>query len=374
MADDTLLVNNLFDEDVTIDNETFPWVSAISIKAKFNAARQVTIQFSTREGLEMCSVGRTLRVQIGKSDIAKGIDFVGKIKTVVPGYDISTATAFDYIADLNSSVMFNFKDIDYAGMDMIQAAKAGLNNTMDDSIYEVDAHTRIDLKGLNTQCGVKYKSDQGFEGYQTRKSFLDKIFNETYSSKPSDLYLSGAYPPLTFLRWYYFIRDNNILEVIQPDIYTSVPVASLGRNNFNIVGNGLNATIDTARMINSIVITSNNTDYVATYLDTSSINQYGSQSALLTVKTSDVSAMDELAYNIVNSNNKPAGAYSLTVNNAHWIDLGDIVEVSIPTLEDNKRFIVKEYTTTLKDTISTQLTLGLGKISTAELVKRVSNQ
>ena len=356
MADDTLLVNNLFDEDVTIDNETFPWVSAISIKAKFNAARQVTIQFSTREGLEMCSVGRTLRVQIGKSDIAKGIDFVGKIKTVVPGYDISTATAFDYIADLNSSVMFNFKDIDYAGMDMIQA------------------HTRIDLKGLNTQCGVKYKSDQGFEGYQTRKSFLDKIFNETYSSKPSDLYLSGAYPPLTFLRWYYFIRDNNILEVIQPDIYTSVPVASLGRNNFNIVGNGLNATIDTARMINSIVITSNNTDYVATYLDTSSINQYGSQSALLTVKTSDVSAMDELAYNIVNSNNKPAGAYSLTVNNAHWIDLGDIVEVSIPTLEDNKRFIVKEYTTTLKDTISTQLTLGLGKISTAELVKRVSNQ
>ena len=55
MADDTLLVNNLFDEDVTIDNETFPWVSAISIKAKFNAARQVTIQFSTREGLEMCN-------------------------------------------------------------------------------------------------------------------------------------------------------------------------------------------------------------------------------------------------------------------------------------------------------------------------------
>ena len=60
MADDTIFVNNLFDEDVTIDNETFPWVSAISIKAKLNAARQVTIQFSTREGLEMCSVGRVI--------------------------------------------------------------------------------------------------------------------------------------------------------------------------------------------------------------------------------------------------------------------------------------------------------------------------
>lgn len=125
-------------------------------------------------------------------------------------------------------------------------------------------------------------------------------------------------------------------------------------------------------MINSVVVTSDKTDYVATYSDTSSINQYGSQSLLLNVKTDDASSMKELAYSIVNSNNKPSGAYTLKVENAHWIDLGDIVEVSIPTLKDNKRFIVKEYQTDLKNTITTTLTLGAGKLSTSELVKRIS--
>ena len=373
MADETVFVNDLFDENVTIDSHTFPWIHAISIKAKFNAARQVTIQFSTREGLEMCNIGSTLRIQVGKSDVAKGIDFVGKIKTVVPGYEISTATAYDYIADLHSSELFKYEDNHYAGMDLIPAAKAGLNNSMDDNIYQVDNNTIIDLKALNTVCGVKYKKDQGFNGYLTRKAFLDKIFTETYTSKPSDRYLDGAYPPLTFLRWYYFIRNNNVLEVIQPDIYTTSPVATLGRNNFNIVGNGLSATIDTARMVNSVVVTSDRTDYVATYSDNSSINQYGSQSLLVTVKTDDASSMKELAYSIVNSNNEPSGAYTLTVENAHWIDLGDIVEVSIPTVKDKKRFIVKEYQTNLKNRITTTLTLGVGKLSTSELVKRISN-
>ena len=198
-------------------------------------------------------------------------------------------------------------------MDLIPAAKAGLNNSMDDNIYVVDDNTTIDVKALNTVCGVKYKKDQGINGYLTRKAFLDNIFTETYTAKPSDTYLKGAYPSLTFLRWYYFIRNNNTLEVIQPDIYTGTPVAKLGRNNFNIIGNGLSATIDTTRMINSVVVTSDKTDYVATYSDTSSINQYGSQSLLLNVKTDDASSMKELAYSIVNSNNKPSGAYTLKV-------------------------------------------------------------
>ena len=372
MADATVFVNDLFDEDITIDNEAFPWVHAINIKAKLNAARQATFQFSTREGLERCSIGSTIRIQASKSDVAAGIDFVGKIKSVVPGYEISTATAFDYVADLNSSEMFNFKDRDFAGMDMIQAAKQALNNGMDDNIYHVDATTDIELRSLNRNCGVVYKPDQGFGGYQTRKSFLDKIFSETYTQQPSTRFLSGAYPALTYLRWYYAIRNNNFLEVFMPDIYTNTPVAKLGQNSFNVVGNGLNATIDTARMVNSIVVQSDATDFVATYADTNSINQYGSQSALITVKTPDPSKMKDLAFSIVNSNKEPAGAYTLIVENGHWIDLGDIVEVSIPTLPNSKRFFVKEYTTSIKDTVTTTLTLGIGRITTAELVRRVS--
>ena len=374
MADATVFVNDLLDEDVTIDGHTFPWVHAISIQAKLNAARRVTIQFSTREGLEMCSVGRTLRIQVGKSDVAKGIDFVGKIKSVIPSYDISTATAFDYVADLQSSQLINYQDDHFAGMDLIPAAKAGLNNSMDDNIYEVDNNTIIDLKALNTLCGVKYKKDQGFNGYQTRKGFLDKIFAETYTSKPSDIFLEGAYPPLTFLRWYYFIRNNNVLEVIQPDIYTQTPVISLGRNSFNVIGKGLAATVDTARMVNSVAVTSDKTDYVATYADTSSINQYGSQSLLVNVKTANTSKMNDLAFSIVNSNSKPAGAYTLNVENGHWIDLGDVVEVSIPTLKDKQRFFVKEYNTTITNTINTSITLGAGRITTNELIKRISSK
>ena len=98
---------------------------------------------------------------------------------------------------------------------------------------------------------------------------------------PSDQYLTGAYPNLSFLRWYYAIRKNNELEAFQPDIYTDTPVLSIGKGSFNVIGAGLNATIDTARMVNSVVVQSSETDYVATYLDESSIAQYGSQSLLL---------------------------------------------------------------------------------------------
>ena len=33
MADAAIFVNDLFDEDITVDNETFPLVHAISIEA-----------------------------------------------------------------------------------------------------------------------------------------------------------------------------------------------------------------------------------------------------------------------------------------------------------------------------------------------------
>jgi hypothetical protein len=374
MADATVFVNDLLDEEITIDGHTFPWVHAISIQGKLNAARRVTIQFSTREGLEMCNIGSTLRIQVGKSDIAKGIDFVGKIKSVVPSYDISTATAFDYVADLNSSELFHVKDNDYAGMDLMQAAQAGLNNSIDNNIYDVDKSAQINLKSLISQCGVVYKPNQGFGGYQTRKAFLDKIFNQAYTPQPSTAFLGGAYPGLSYLRWYYAIRNNNVLDIFQPDIYTQTPVISLGRNSFNVIGKGLAASVDTARMVNSIVVTSDKTDFVATYSDTNSINQYGSQSLLVNVSTPDTSLMKELAFSVVNSNNRPAGAYTLKVENGHWIELGDVVEVSIPTLKDNQRFFVKEYATTITNTINTSITLGAGRITPNELIKRISSK
>ena len=326
MADATVFVNDLFDEDITIDNETFPWVHAISIDAKVNTARKVTIQFSTREGLEMCSIGRTLRVQVGKSDVAGGIDFIGKIKTVIPSFEISTAIAFDYIADLKSSELVNYSDSDYAGMDLIMAAKSGINNSRENNKYVVDNVSHIDLVGFNGSCNVKYQKDQGFGGYQTRKSFLDKIFAEASTEMPPDQYLTGAYPNLSFLRWYYAIRRNNELEVFQPDIYTDAPVLSIGKTNFNVISKGLKATLDTTRMVNSVVVKSSNTDYVASYSDKGSITQYGSQSLLLDVKVSNPSKMDELAFELVNSGKEPAGAYTVAVENSHWIDLGNIVE------------------------------------------------
>ena len=371
MADATVFVNDLLDEDITIDNITFPWVHAIGIEARLNTARKVTIQFSTREGLEMCNIGRTLRVQIGKSDVAKGIDFIGKIKTVIPSFGVSTAVAFDYIADLNSTELVNYADSDYAGMDLIMAAKHGINNSLDNNRCVIDETSRINLESFNVGCGVPYQQDQGFGGYQTRKEFLDKIFAEAFTEKPSDQYLSGAYPTLTFLQWFYAIRKNNKLEVFQPDPYLDNPVMHIGKNSFNVIGEGLNATIDTARMVNSVVVQSSNTDYVAAFSDTSSINQYGSQSMLLNTKVTNPSKMDELAYNIVNTNNRPAGAYTVIVENAHWVDLGNVVEVSIPTLERSKRMVVKEYNTSINDTISTTLTLGSGRITISELVKRV---
>lgn len=370
-AGQVVFVNDLFDEDISIDNMTFPWVHSISIAAKLNSARKVTFQFSSREGLEMCSVGRTLRVQMGKSDIAEGIDFTGKIKMVIPGFEVSTAIAFDYIADLNSSQLVNYSDSEFAGMDLILAGKHAINNSFDDNRYVVDETSRINLDAFNVGCQVRYRQDQGFGGYQTRKSFLDKIFAEAYTEKPSDRHLSGAYPALTFLRWYYAIRKNNRLVAFQPDIYVDNPVMHIGKNNFNVADGGLQATIDTARMVNSVVVQSSEIDYVATYADTGSISQYGSQSLLVDTSLTSPSKMEDIAYSLANSNREPSGAYTVKVENAHWVDLGNVVEVSIPTLERSKRMVVKAYTTSITNTISTTLTLGSSKLTVSDLVKRV---
>ena len=163
MAGAAVFVNDLFDEDITIDGEAFPWFHSLSIKGKVNSARRVTIQFSTREGLERCNIGSTIKIQIGKSDVAKGIDFVGKVKSVIPSFGVSTATAFDYIADLNSSELFHVKDNDFAGMDLIQAAKMGLNNSQDDNIYHVDATTEIILNILIHNAELLTRKTKGSE-------------------------------------------------------------------------------------------------------------------------------------------------------------------------------------------------------------------
>ena len=389
-------VNELYNIRATIDGIELPGILSLNFKHKVNSSRIATITLESRQGLEMMRIGGILKINFGLSDAyankmiafedgtLQGLvgspvpnDFYGRIKVIRPSLKTTSVTAMDLVSDLATSKIENIRYQDYGRQDMYMVARA------------ICDYKGIEVSDLKETMRYDDASEQGklspklnIYGYQTRKSFLDKLF-EVMSFNPNDttIYKSGSSASTTymtetnpFIEFYYAIRQGKKMEFFAPNKYDQrqTPVLKIGPNEANVVGEGLVGQIDSSSIINSITISSKNDDtQVVTMEDGASIDKYGVFAKNFSYEGLDTTAMNETAFTILQKYKEPTYTYKIELTGAEWVQLGDLVEVSSPLLSKTELLPVVEKTVTVSDRVITNLTVGARSISTKKLLEVV---
>ena len=386
-------VNEFYNIRVTIDGFELPFVTGLNFKHKVNSARLATITIENREALEMLRIGADLTVNFGLSDAYAnktikfedgtnlGIqhtpnpnDFVGRIKTIRPGLDTTTFTALDAISELATSKIQNIRYQDYGNQDMYMVARdicdyESIDTSHLDSTMKYD--NRVDEGKLNPKFNIY--------GYQTRKSFLDKLFNlmsfnpddtATFksSSTASESYMNNPFP---FVEFYYAIRQGTQVDFFAPNRFDkrAKPVLKVSPNQSNIVGQGLAGTIDASKIINSVTINSEDRQVIVE--DGTSIKKHGISARNFEFKNSDTTTMNEAAFVILNKFKDPATTYTMELTDAEWVQLGDLVEVSSPLLGTKELFPVVEKEVSVTNRVITKLAVGSASLEPKELLELI---
>ena len=289
----------------------------------------------------------------------------------------STITAMDLVSDLATSKIENIQWKDYGSQSMYMVAR------------DICDYKGIEIEDLKETMRYSDASDQGkltsklnIYGYQTRKSFLDKLFelmafnpNDTTiyksSSSASTTYMTEVNP---FVEFYYAIRQGKKMEFFAPNKYDQrqTPVLKIGPNEANVVGEGLVGQIDSSSIINSITISStNDASKVVTMEDGASIEKYGVFAKNFSYEGLDTTAMNETAFTILHKYKEPTNTYKIELVGAEWVQLGDLVEVSSPLLSKTELLPVVEKTVSVTDRVVTNLTVGSRSLDAKRLLQLV---
>ena len=390
-------VNELYNIRATIDGIELPGIVALNFKHKVNSSRIATITLESREGLEMMRIGGVLKINFGLSDAyankmisheegtTLGLipftlpnDFYGRIKVIRPSLKTTSVTAMDLVSDLATSTMENIQWRDYGSQDMYFVAK------------DICDYKDLDISLLNETTKYGPTQDQGIldhgfniYGVQTRKSFLDKLF-DLMSFNPQDtaLFRTGTTPsgtymsdPLPFIQFYYAIRQGKKMEFFAPNRFDkrNQPVLKIGPNEANVVGEGLVGQIDSSNLVNSVTIAAkDDATKVVTLEDESSINKHGVFAQNFTFNTNNTNRMKEFAYTLIQKYREPTNTYKIQLTGAEWVQLGDLVEITSPIMGTKELFPVIEKELSVSDSVVTKLTVGDRSISTKKLLELVS--
>ncbi len=389
-------VNEFYNLRATLDGIELPSITSLKMKHKVNSARSVTITFNNRESLEMLRIGGELTINFGLSDAYAnktikfedgtnlGIhhtpnpnDFVGKIKEIKPSLETTTATALDLVSELATSKIENIRYQDYGNQDMYMVAK-------DICDYENIETSHLDstMKYDNQQEQGKLKKYYNIYGFQTRKSFLDKMFNlMSFNPNDTDDFKSFTSPsvtymndPFPFLEFYYAIRQGKQMDFFAPNKFDkrAKPVLKVSPNESNIVGSGLVGTISANKIINSVTISTKQTPPQSiTVEDGDSIKKYGISAQNFEFDSTDPSTLSRAAYIILQKFKDPTTTYSMELTDAEWVQLGDLVEVSSPLMSQSELFPVVQKEITVEDRVVTKLGVGVPSIEPKELLQLI---
>ena len=389
-------VNELYNIRATIDGIELPFITGLSFKHKVNSSRVVTVTLENREALEMLRVGAVVTIDFGLSDAyankeirfeegtllgltgsSNPNDFYGRIKIIKPGLQRTTFTAMDLVSDLATSKIENIKYQDYGNQDMYMVAK----DICDYRGIEID---HLDDSMMYDNDVKQGKLDKQFNiyGYQTRKSFLDKLFN-LMSLNPNDtnIYKSSSTPsqsymadPLPFIQFYYAIRQGKQMDCFAPNRFDKRQkgVLKVSPNNANIVGQGLVGSIDSSTIINSVTINSKeDLSRKVTLEDGASIDKYGFFAKNFEFSNADTTTMNEAAYIILQKMKEPTKTYTMELTGAEWVGLGDLIEVHSPLLGTKELFPVVEKQVAVTDRVITKLAIGSASIEPKELLELI---
>ena len=387
-------VNEFYNIRATVDGIELPFITGLNFKHKVNSARVATVVIENREALEMLRIGSELTINFGLSDAYAnktikfeegtnlGVphtpnpnDFYGLIKIIKPGLQKTTFTALDLISSLATSRIDNIQYQDYGKQDMYMVAK----DICDYGDIDV-SHLDSSMKYGNSVNEGKLNQQHNIYGYQTRKSFLDKLFNlMSFNPNDTNQYKSDSTPsetnmsdPFPFIEFYYAIRQGKQIDFFAPNRFDkkAKPVLKVGPNEANVVGVGLVGKIDASKLFNSVTISSDsNFARKVTIEDGASIKKYGVSAKNFEFKNSDTTTMNEAAFIILNKFKNPATTYTMELTDAEWVQLGDLVEVSSPLLGTKELFPVVEKELMVTDRVVTKLAVGTASLEPKQLLE-----
>tara|TARA_Y100000401_G_scaffold50387_1_gene39318 strand:- start:529 stop:1635 length:1107 start_codon:yes stop_codon:yes gene_type:complete len=366
------LFNQVFPESlyiiVKVDDILFPNITSAKMQHGVNAARSFSCSFAGKEALEHCRLGAKVEVHFGRgmpdSNIFKDDKtFIGIIKSLKPGSTSSSFTALDYTTHLAESQYVNYKAQDYIGEDLYFAAADACN------------YKGIDTSKLVRGSGIPITKDMDLFGWKTRKEFIDACFDEMKVLVNDD-----RHPTNTINQWQYAIRNGKVMDFFLPDPDNNLiyPAVTLSEQNKNIVDENVVSQIDTSRIVNAITIVSSADDKIYAQLeDFGSQDRYGVIGKFMTHPSSSKAELENAAYLLVNRFKEPTISYVVSLANQDNLDLGDLLEIDLPSIPKNVIKTIVNYEITFGDTISTRYQIGQTKISFEEyleILKKPTNR
>lgn len=353
-------LGNHLEIEATIDGQEFlDWIT-IKYTAEVNKGRSITFSIAGSESLERCRMGGIVKVEIGRGGQSHNLTFEGVIKQIRPGVAVSSVTAVDYITHLANSEIVRYQNQDVIGQDLYYLAANAAN------------YKSIDTSQLTEGSGLMVTSDLAdkLTGHMTRKEFIDKCFSYMIKAFEDD-----KHDTLTYIPWRYAIHEGGVMNFYLAD-YAHVrarSVITLATDNMNLTGQGIQAEINTTRMVNSVTYISNSDDSkFVTVSDEGRIKQYGPHGKVFTFDTERKDRLEELALDEINRFGDPTVSYTVEMSNGEWIALGDLVEVQLPLLKRNEILPVVRYETTIAEEVTTLLTLGEPALSMAEYIENLT--
>jgi hypothetical protein len=356
-APESIVLAEQLEITATVDGNQVLTISKALYKAAVNEPRAVTIQVSDKASLLKCRLGAVLKIEIGRGGGIHNLNFEGIIKVIKPGNQTHTIVAIDRITSLATSEYHNFKESNIVGQDLYFLIK--------------DAADYRDIDVTDTLLGSTLiaTKEMGLAGLQKRKDFIDKCMEFMITSFDDDFHDNTD-----FLRYNYAIRSGNKFDIYLADFKHKgiQPVLTISEDDANITGEGIVAQIDTTRLYNSITAQSKSDATIfETVSNEQSIKQYGPSSALITLDTTNRGILENTAYETLQSYSTPTVSYAITMHNAEWLGLGDLVQLDVPMLEKDVILPVVAYETEIGDTLVTKLTLGEPELNLKDFVRQL---
>jgi len=156
-----------------------------------------------------------------------------------------------------------------------------------------------------------------------------------------------------------------------PDPYNTVPFPYIviSEENNNIIGEDLVSQIDTTRIINAITVVSKDDDTIYAQLeDAGSQDRFGVVGKFITYPSTNKSELEDVAYKVLNRFKEPTVTYTVSLANVDNLDIGDLIQIDVPSLPKNVVKTVVGYEVSFAETVSTRYQIGQPKVSIQEYI------
>jgi hypothetical protein len=344
--------------EASIDGREFLDITSIRYSSEVNKARIINFTIAGRDALERCRLGGIVKIELGRGNQIHSLTFEGIIKSIQPGLETSTIMAIDYITQLATSEIVEYKSHQINNQDLYYLAR----NAAD--------YKAVSVTGLTEGSGIKATEDMGLVGFWTRKGFIDRCFSFMHKDN------SGSdYPPLSYTPWRYGIRNGSQMDFWYSDYknYKAAPVLTLTEGDEVILDKGIVATIDTTKMVNSATyISKDDSTIYSTHTDEHSVDRYGPHGTRVFFDSDNRGRLLQLALTEVELNKEPTITYTIEMSNGEWLALGDLVRVVVPQLKRDDILPVARLDVNVGGRVTTSVTLGEARLSMGEVIKRLS--